>query len=235
MDSPEVSPIIIVDAAQSVPHMKVDVQKLVCDFLVFSGHKMLGPTGVGVLWGRKKLLAKMEPFLVGSQMIKEVTKEKAIWNDVPWKFEAGTAAIEAVVGLGAAIDYLNKINIKKIQKHEEELMKYALDQLGKIDGIKIYGPRLHDQYTGIFDIKRSGVISFNLDGVHPHDVAQVLANDGICIRAGHHCAMPLHQRLGVLASCRASFYLYNDKNDVDKLIGGIKKVKSLFRFNGSNH
>lgn len=213
-------PIIIIDGAQSVPHLPVDVQKLGCDFMAFSGHKMLAPTGVGVLWGRKKLLEEMEPLLVGSHMIKEVTKKESTWNDLPWKFEPGTAAIEAVVGLGAAIDYLKRIGMERIREHEKKLMVYGLERMGKINGLTIYGPKDID--------KRGGVISFNIDGVHSHDVAQILSDEGICIRSGHHCAMPLHQRLGIQASCRASFYLYNDKEDIDRLIKGIKRVKEIF-------
>lgn len=221
---------IIVDAAQSVPHMPVDVQRLGCDFLAFSGHKMLAPTGVGVLWGRKKILEKIEPLLVGSHMIREVTKKKSTWNDLPWKFEPGTAAIEAVIGLGVAIDYLNKIEMEEIRDRERKLTKYALEKLEDVEEISIYGPKpVYDQYTGISGIERSGVISFNIEGVHSHDVAQILDGEGICIRSGHHCAMPLHQRLGIEASCRTSFYLYNDKEDIDKLIEGINKVKKIFK------
>lgn len=224
---------IVIDGAQSVPHMPVDVQKLDCDFLAFSGHKMLAPTGVGVLYGKKKLLEQMEPFLVGSHMISEVTKEKASWNELPWKFEPGTAAIEAVVGLGAAIDYLNGVGMDSIKNHELGITNYALEQMGKLPGVVVYGPKplktSDVQYTGISDIARGGVVSFNIKGVHSHDVAQILDTDGICIRSGHHCAMPLHQRLGIESSCRASFYLYNNEKDVDKLVEGIKKVKKIFK------
>lgn len=222
MDSPEVGrPIVVVDAAQSVPHMPLDVQKLDCDFLAFSGHKMLAPTGVGVLYGKKELLEEMEPLLIGSHMIKEVTKKKSTWNTIPWKFEPGTAAIEGVIGLGAAIDYLSEIGMDKIRNHELGIMKYGLDKIKGVKGVRVYGPN---------DLqRRGGVLSFNIDGVHSHDVAQILDSDGICIRSGHHCAMPLHQRLGIEASCRASFYLYNEEEDVDKLIEGIKKVKKVFK------
>lgn len=211
---------VIVDAAQSVPHMPVDVKKLDCDFLAFSGHKMLAPTGVGVLWGRKELLEKMEPLLTGSHMIREVTKKSSTWNDVPWRFEPGTAAIEAVVGLSAAIDYLNKIGMDKIRSHERKLMAYSLSRMEKINGLILYGSKNIEHH--------GGVISFNIKGVHAHDVAQILNEDNICVRSGHHCAMPLHQRLGVPATARVSFYLYNDKNDVDKFIEGIEKVKRIF-------
>lgn len=224
---------IVIDAAQSVPHMPVDVQGLDCDFLAFSGHKMLAPTGVGVLYGKKKLLEEMEPLLVGSHMISEVTKEGATWNDLPWKFEPGTAAIEAVVGLGAAIDYLDRIGMDKVRKHELGITNYALERLKKIDGVTLYGPRntsrSHVQYIGISDIQRGGVISFNVDGIHSHDVAQILNEDNICIRSGHHCTMPLHTKLGIDSSCRASFYIYNDESDIDKLVEGIEKVKKVFK------
>lgn len=212
---------IVIDGAQSVPHMPVDVQKLDCDFLAFSGHKMLAPTGVGVLYGRKKLLQEMEPLLIGSHMIAEVTKKGSTWNDTPWKFEPGTAAIEAVIGLGAAIDYLNKIGMERIQEHERKLMAYGLSRMEEIKGVRMYGSE---------DIRhRGGIISLNVKGVHSHDVAQILDGEGVCIRSGHHCAMPLHQRLGIEASARASFYLYNDEEDVDRLIEGTKKVKKVFR------
>lgn len=212
---------IVIDAAQSVPHMPVDVQKLDCDFLAFSGHKMLAPTGVGVLYGKKELLEEMEPLLIGSHMIEEVTKKGATWNALPWKFEPGTAAIEAVVGLGAAIDYLNTIGMEAIHIHEKRLTKYALEQLEKVDGITMYGSSNVEN--------RGGVISFNLKGVHSHDVAQLLNDDNICVRSGHHCAMLLHQRLDAEASVRTSFYIYNDESDIDKLIAGIKKVKKVFK------
>lgn len=211
---------VVVDAAQSVPHMPIDVQKMDCDFLAFSGYKMLGPSGVGVLYGKKKLLEKMEPLLVGSHMISEVTKKGATWIDVPGKFEPGTAAVEAVVGLGVAIDYLNSIGIENIRQHEKELIAYCLSHMEKIEGLTIYGPRDVEQ--------QGGVIAFNVKGVHSHDVAQILDEDNICVRSGHHCAMPLHQRLGIEASTRASFYLYNDEKDIDKLVAGIKKVKKIF-------
>lgn len=212
---------IVIDAAQSVPHMSTDVQKLDCDFLAFSGYKMLGPSGVGVLYGKKKLLGEMEPLLVGSHMISEVTKKGATWIDVPGKFEPGTAAVEAVIGLGAAIDYLNSIGMENLREHEKQLIRYALDQLQKITGLTMYGPRDVEQ--------QGGVIAFNIKGVHSHDVAQILNEDNICVRSGHHCAMPLHQRFDVEASARASFYLYNNQEDIDKLIEGIKKIKRIFK------
>ena len=217
--SSEVS--IVIDGAQSVPHMLTDVQKLDCDFLAFSGYKMLGPTGAGVLYGKKNLLEKLEPFVVGSHMISSVTKKGAIWTDVPGKFEAGTAAVEGVIGLGAAVDYINAIGMENIREHERQLVAYALPRITKIAGVKVYGPRDPDLH--------GGVISFNIQGVHSHDVAQILNEDNICIRSGHHCAMPLHLRLEAEASARASFYIYNDESDVDKLIEGIKKVKKIFK------
>lgn len=212
--------ITIVDAAQSVPHMKVDVQKLDCDFLAFSGHKMLAATGIGVLYGRKELLEEMPPFLFGGEMIREVTLNETTFNDVPHKFEAGTPDIAGIISLGAAIDYLENIGMDKIQKHEQELVAYCMSLLLKIAGVTIYGPTDSK--------KRGGVVAFNIQGVHAHDVAQILGEMGICIRSGHHCAMPLHQRLGIPASARASFYMYNDEGDVDRFIRGIKKVKKIF-------
>lgn len=212
---------IVIDGAQSVPHMSVDVQKLDCDFLAFSAHKMLGPTGVGVLYGKKKLLETTQPLLVGSNMIKVVSKNGTTWNDIPWKFEPGTAAIEAVVGFGAAIDFLNKVGMDNVRAHEQKLIAYSVERIIKIPGVELYGPRNPKE--------RGGVISFNIKGVHSHDVAQILDQDGICIRSGHHCAMPLHQKLGIESSARASFYIYNDERDVDKLIEGIKKVKKIFK------
>lgn len=213
--------ITVVDAAQAVPHLKVDVKDLGCDFFAFSGQKMLGPTGVGVLWGKRELLESMPPFLFGGEMIKEVYLEKTIFADIPHKFEAGTPHIAGVFGLGAAVDYLNKIGMDKIRQHEKDLTQYALSKLDKLKDITIYGPK---------DINnRGGVISFNIKGVHPHDAAAVLDEENICVRSGHHCAMPLHTRLRINASVRASFYLYNSKEDVDKLINGLLKVKKLFK------
>ena len=209
--------LMIVDAAQSVPHMPVDVKKLDCDFLAFSGHKMLGPTGIGVLYGKKELLEKMDPFLYGGEMIKEVTFENTTFNDLPWKFEAGTMNIAQGIGLGAAIDYLNKIGMENIEQYEHELVKYAYEKLSEIEEIEIYGPK-----------ERSGLISFNVKNVHAHDTAQILDGEGIAVRAGHHCAMPLASKLGIVASARASFYLYNTKEEIDKLVDGIKKVIKVF-------
>ncbi len=215
----------IVDAAQSIPHMKVDVQDLDCDFLVFSGHKMMAPTGTGVLYGREELLKKVEPFMIGSQMIKEVRKIDSTWADIPTKFEPGTLPIEGIIGLGSAIDYLQKIGMKNVRDHEIKLTSYFLKKMEKIDGVKIYG---NVQYTGIPALRRSGVISFTIEGIHAHDIAQILGDRNICIRSGHHCAMPLHKRLGVPATARVSFYVYNTREDVDKFIDGLKKVKKTF-------
>lgn len=212
---------IVVDAAQSAPHMSIDVQKMDCDLLAFSGYKLLGPTGVGVLYGKRELLEEMEPLLIGSHMISEVTKKGATWADISHKFEPGTAAVEAVIGLGAAIDYLQKIGMNEIRNHELRIMNYALEKVVKLDGVTVYGPK---------DTKiRGGVLTFNVDGVHPHDVAQCLNDDNICVRSGHHCAMPLHQKFGLDSSTRASLYIYNDESDVDKLVEGIGKVKKLFK------
>jgi len=210
----------IVDGAQSVPHMPVDVKKLDCDFLAFSGHKMLGPTGIGVLYGKKNLLENMQPFLYGGEMIKEVKFENTKFNELPWKFEAGTMNIAQAIGLGAAIDYLDKNGMKNIENHEKKLVKYAYERLSEIKEIEIYGPDAE---------KRSGLVAFNVKGVHAHDTAQILDGEGIAIRAGHHCAMPLHSVLGIVASARASFYLYNTQEEVDKLVEGIKKVIKVFR------
>ncbi|RJQ36097.1 cysteine desulfurase [Candidatus Microgenomates bacterium] len=217
--NPEIK--VLVDAAQSIPHIKVDVQDLDCDFLAFSGHKMLAGTGVGVLYAKEGLLEKMAPFLFGGGMVKEVTIEKTTFANLPYKFEAGTPAIADIISFGAAIDYLEKIGMANIQEKEKELTKYCWNQLEKIEGVKIYGSKNIEE--------RIGVIAFNLDGVHAHDVAQILGNEGVCIRAGHHCAMPLHKRLGVSATARISLYLYNDKEDIDKFIEGIKRVKKLFK------
>lgn len=213
--------LVLVDAAQSVPHMKVDVQNLDCDFLAFSGHKMMAGTGIGVLYGKKELLEKMKPFLYGGEMIREVTVESTKFSELPSKFEAGTPDIAGIISLGAAIDYLEKVGMKNIQNHEQKLTAYCLGKMEKIKGLTVYCPK---------NIKeRSGVISFNVNGIHPHDVAQIMSDRNICVRAGHHCTMPLHERLGIQGSVRASFYLYNDKKDVDKLIEGIKRVKKIFK------
>jgi cysteine desulfurase/selenocysteine lyase len=216
----EAGALTLVDAAQSVPHLQVDVQALDADFLAFSGHKMCGPTGIGVLYGKAALLESMPPFLGGGDMIKEVKLRSFRPNTLPYKFEAGTPAIAEAVGLGAAVDYLSALGMDAISEHEHEITEYALERLEEIPGIKVFGPSAD---------KKGGVASFTFDGVHPHDVAQILDRDGIAIRAGHHCAQPLHEKFGIPASSRASFYLYNTKDEVDLLVNGIYKVKELFR------
>ncbi|MDP3940817.1 MAG: SufS family cysteine desulfurase [bacterium] len=218
-DNEETS-VLIIDAAQSVPHMKVDVQDLGCDFLAFSGHKMFSPSGIGILWGRKNILNTLDPLLFGSQMIKEVTLHHVTYQDSPERFESGTLPIEGIIGFGAAIDYLSEIGMNTIRTHEKNLIGYTLEQLRKISGLTTYGPKNINEH--------SGVISFNLDGVHPHDVAQILGQSNICVRAGHHCAMPLHKKLGVPATVRVSLNIYNDDEDIDALIRGLKEVKKVF-------
>ena len=211
----------LIDAAQAVPHMKVDVEKLGCDFFAFSGHKMLGPTGIGVLWAKKSVLETMVPFHGGGDMIREVHKYETTWNDLPYKFEAGTPNIADVVGFGAAIDYLTKIGMDNVREHEVELTKYAMEKLSEIKGIHIYGTK---------DIsKRGGVISFNFADVHPHDVAQIIDGEGIAVRSGHHCAQVLMERLNVAATSRASFYIYNTKEDIDALVSSLNKVAKVFK------
>ena len=215
----DVGAVTLVDAAQSVPHIAVDAQALGADFLAFSAHKMCGPTGIGVLYGKVELLEAMPPFLGGGDMIKEVKLRSFRPNSIPYKFEAGTPAIAEAVGFGAAVDYLTKIGMTNIAAHEHEITEYALERLEEIPGVKVFGPSAD---------KKGGVASFTLDGVHPHDVAQILDRDGIAVRAGHHCAQPLHEKFGIPASTRASFYLYNKKDEVDLLVNGIYKVKKMF-------
>ncbi len=212
---------VLVDAAQSVPHLKVDVQKLDCDFFAFSAHKMLGPTGVGVLWARKEILENMQPFNGGGDMIREVHKYETTWNDLPYKFEAGTPNIADVIGFSASIDYLGNVGMDKVREHEIELTKYALEKMSAIKGIKLYGtPDMR---------KRGGVISFNLGDIHPHDLATIIDEDGVAIRSGHHCAQVLMERLDVSATSRASFYIYNTKEEVDVFIRSLNRAKELFR------
>jgi len=211
--------VTLVDAAQSVPHIAVDAQALGADFLAFSAHKMCGPTGIGVLYGKVELLEAMPPFLGGGDMIKEVKLRSFRPNSIPYKFEAGTPAIAEAVGFGAAVDYLTKIGMTNIAAHEHEITEYALERLEEIPGVKVFGPSAD---------KKGGVASFTLDGVHPHDVAQILDRDGIAVRAGHHCAQPLHEKFGIPASTRASFYLYSMKEEVDALANGIYTVKKMF-------
>lgn len=212
--------VTLLDAAQSIPHLAVNVKDLDVDFLAFSAHKMLGPTGIGVLWGRKNLLEAMPPFLGGGDMIKKVFLRSFSANDLPHKFEAGTPAIAEAIGLGSAIDYLQKIGMNAVLAHEQMITAYALEKLTEISGLKPLGPQNA--------LLKGGVIAFTLDGIHPHDVAQILDSRGIAVRAGHHCAMPLHEILQAEASTRASFYIYNDKQDVDRLIEGLHKVKQVF-------
>jgi cysteine desulfurase/selenocysteine lyase len=210
---------MVVDAAQAAPHHPVDVQALGCDFLAFSAHKMCGPTSVGALWGRQEILERMAPFNLGGHMIRAVNLERTTWGQVPAKFEAGTQPIAEAVGFGAAVDYLSDIGLEAIEEHEQELASLALDALGEIPGIKLYGPPPE---------RRAGIVSFNLEGVHPHDVAQILDLDGVAIRAGHHCCQPLMAKLGVAATNRASFYLYSLPEEVDRLAEGVHKAGKLF-------
>ncbi len=224
--------LVLVDGAQSVAHMPVDVKKLGCDFFVFSGHKMGGPTGIGVLWARRELLESMEPFLYGGDMVKSVRvmpyklearsyQLSTVWNDTPYKFEAGTPDIAGAIGLGAAVRYLRKVGMKNIQRHEQELTAYALKKLSEIPGLTVLGPR---------DAKKRGsAVAFTLTGIHPHDLATILDRDGVAIRSGHHCAMPLHQRFGLDATARASFWIYNTTKDVDALVKGITKAQRIFQ------
>ena len=211
---------MLIDGAQSVPHFAVDVQKLDADFLVFSGHKMCGPTGVGVLYGRKELLEEMPPFLGGGDMIKKVERRSFKANSIPHKFEAGTPAIAETIGLGAAVDYLEQVGMDHIAAQEQVVVNYALERLSEVPGVTVFGPEGKE---------RGGVTAFNLEGVHAHDVAQILDGDGIAVRAGHHCAMPLHDKLGIPASTRASYYLYNSVEDVDKMITSLYRVKEIFK------
>jgi cysteine desulfurase/selenocysteine lyase len=208
--------IMVVDAAQAAPHRRIDVQTLGVDFLAFSSHKLCGPTSVGALWGRRELLEEMEPFNLGGHMIRTVSVEQTTWGEVPAKFEAGTQPSAEAVGFGAAVDYLDAVGMEAIEQHEHDLAAYALDRLGEIPGVKLYGPPPE---------RRAGIVSFNVEGIHPHDVSQVLDWEGIAIRAGHHCCQPLMKRLGVTATNRASFYLYTVPEEIDRLVDGIVKVK----------
>ena len=212
--------IVIVDASQSIPHMKIDVQDLDADFLVFSGHKMFAPLGIGVLYGKRELLNKMNPFLMGGDMIEYVHEQKTTFAPLPNKFEAGTQNVEGVVGLGAAIDYINSIGYDKIQEHDREIVEYAREKLSKLDYLDIYMTPNAENH--------SAVISFNIKGVHPHDVASILDSENVCVRSGNHCAQPLMRFLGIDSTCRASFYIYNTKEDVDRLVAGIEKAYKMF-------
>ena len=216
----EAGALVVIDGAQAVPHMPVDVEAIGCDFYAFSGHKAMAPTGSGVLWGRRELLEAMPPFLGGGDMIREVHLRRSEWNEIPWKFEAGTPDISAAIGLGTAADYLLALGMDRVRAHEQELVAYALDVLPReVPGIELYGPSAG---------QRGGVVSFNLPGVHPHDVAQVLDRFGVAIRAGHHCTMPLHERLDLSASARASFGVFNTHADIDALAAALREVQALF-------
>lgn len=215
-----VGAVTVVDAAQAAPHIPIDVQALGCEFLAISGHKMLGPTGIGFLYGRRELLEAMRPFLHGGDMISTVTTESVTFNELPWKFEAGTPHIAGGIGLGAAIDYLLALGLENVYAHEQKILEYALEKLSQIEGLEIYGPKETQD--------RLAVISFNLRGVHPHDVAGILDEAGIAVRSGHHCAQPLMRRLGMENTARASFYIYNSEDDVDALVDALKTVRKLF-------
>jgi cysteine desulfurase/selenocysteine lyase len=215
----EAGAVTLVDGAQSVPHFHVNVMELGVDFLAFSGHKMCGPTGIGVLYGRKEILEAMPPFMGGGDMIKRVQLRSFTPNELPYKFEAGTPAIAEAVGLGAAVDYLSQIGMESIAEHEHRIVEYALERLEEIPGLTVFGPPAE---------KKGGVVSFSLKGIHPHDISQILDMDGIAIRAGHHCAMPLHQKFNLPATARASFYLYNLPEEVDRLAESLYKVKEVF-------
>ncbi|PTM59787.1 cysteine desulfurase [Desmospora activa] len=210
--------VLVVDGAQAVPHFKVDVQDLDCDFLAFSGHKMMAPTGIGVLYGKESLLEQMEPMEFGGEMIDHVDLYESTWKELPWKFEGGTPIIAGAIGLGAAIDYLEQVGMDVVEAYDRDLTRYALERLSTLEGVEIYGPREN----------RVGSVLFNVDGVHPHDVATVLDAEGIAVRAGHHCCQPLMRWLEVSATARASFYLYNDEADVDRLVAGLQKTKEYF-------
>ncbi len=216
----EVGAICVVDAAQAAPHMPIDVQALGADFLAFSGHKMLGPTGIGVLYGTQAILEETEPLLGGGEMIREVHLGGASWNDVPYKFEGGTPNIAGAIGLGVAVDYLTRLGMESVRAHEMDMTQDALEKLGRLKGVRMYGPR---------DVKkRAGVVPFTIENAHPHDIASILDVDGICIRSGHHCAQPLMERFDLPATARASFYIYNDIEDIDALVAGIKRVQEVF-------
>ncbi|HEX6800727.1 MAG TPA: cysteine desulfurase [Ktedonobacterales bacterium] len=211
--------LVLVDAAQSVPHLPVDVRALDADFLAFSGHKMLGPSGIGVLWGRRELLEAMPPFMGGGDMIREVTLAGSTWNDLPWKFEAGTPAIIEAVGLGAAVEYLSALGMERVRDHEHQLATYALERLAAVPGLRIYGPPAE---------RRGGVVSFTLGDIHAHDLATLLDREGIAVRAGHHCAQPLMERYGLPATARASFYVYTTSAEIDALADALTRAKDVF-------
>jgi cysteine desulfurase/selenocysteine lyase len=211
--------LVLVDGAQSTPHRPVSVRDLECDFFGFTGHKMLAPMGIGGLWARRALLEEMDPFLGGGEMISDVWLDHATWNEVPWKFEAGTPNVGGAIALGAAIDYLERLGMEAVQAHEREITAYALERLREIPGLHVLGPALEE---------RGGVVSFWMDGIHPHDISQVLDTEGVCVRAGHHCTKPLHRRLGIGASARASFYVYTIREEIDALARALLKTRELF-------
>jgi cysteine desulfurase/selenocysteine lyase len=212
--------LMLVDGAQSVPHIPVDVKDLDCDFLAFSSHKMLGPTGVGVLWGRREILLAMRPFLGGGEMIDIVERQTATYNELPWKFEAGTPNIGDVIAFGAAIDYLTGMGMERVREHEVEITAYALEKIGAIPGVTIYGPKTANE--------RGGVVAFTVEGVHPHDLGQIVDYEGVAIRAGQHCCQVLSQSIGVPATARASFYVYNTPEEVDALVAAVEAARDIF-------
>lgn len=211
--------LVIVDGAQGVPHLPVDVKELACDFLAIAGHKMLGPTGSGVLWAKRELLENMDPFNSGGSMIKEVYWDHARWNELPWKFEAGTPSIAEAIGLGVAVDYLKRLGMDRARAHEETMISYALNQLREVEGLTMYGPPAE---------QRGGLVAFTMEGIHAHDLASILDYEGIAIRAGHHCAMPLHSKFGISATARASFYIYSTQQEVDWLLDALQKSRKVF-------
>jgi cysteine desulfurase/selenocysteine lyase len=211
---------VLIDGAQAVPHMSVNLAEIGCDFYAFSGHKMCGPTGIGVLWGREELLEDMDPFMTGGEMIREVWLDHATWNDIPYKFEPGTPPIAEAVSLGAAVDYLTNAGMDWIEQHDREMMAHAMAALSAEEGVQIFGPQ----------DDRGSIVSFNMDGIHPHDLATLLDQEGIAVRAGHHCAQPLMRWLGVPATARISFYIYNLPEEIDRLIDGMRKVKEVFAY-----
>ena len=215
-----VGAVVMIDAAQAVPHMAVDVQTWDCDFMAFSGHKMCGPTGIGILYGKRALLEAMPPYMGGGDMIRRVTLEGSTWNELPWKFEAGTPSIAEGIGLGAAVDYLSRLGMDDIHAHEQFLTHYALEALSEIPDIELWGPPAS---------QKAGVATFTMGKAHPHDIAEILDKDGIAIRAGHHCAMPLHHKLGLSATARASFYLHTTTGEIDKLVASLHRVRQIFR------
>ncbi|MDR7407727.1 MAG: cysteine desulfurase [Armatimonadota bacterium] len=215
-----VGAVVVVDGAQSVPHMPVRVAELGCDFLAFSGHKMCGPTGIGALWGRRELLEAMPPFHGGGEMIERVELEHSTYKDPPHRFEAGTPNIAGAIALGVAVEYLRALGMEAVREHEKALVRYAMAQLAELRGLRLYGPKDPEL--------RGGALAFSLEGIHPHDVAQVLDEQGVCVRAGHHCAQPLHRALGLAATARASVYLYNTAEDIDALVRGLERVRAFF-------